>query len=316
MLKNTTALTVAILVATPLAAQELTYASGSLSFERLNVDGEDALDIRDLEAAGEYTINQFVLGASIKNRDLSGDGPEFGLTTLRATAGYMVTPEILIGAGVSNLSFDGLGPDDSVNGYELFAQYQTDQFAVAARIQQPDTDEDDFSFTSFFAEYAVAPGLAVSGVAETLKDSDTAYHVAADYDAGAYFVRGYYASVQDQDEGFLGASGGYRFNDQITLTAAFQTATGDDEIDYQKYSIGGSYEVMEGVVASASYDQFAGESEFSELSGLNFAISYEMGASKRVDNRLFDAARNDLSGGLLSINPYTDFGLLGFGFAG
>lgn len=317
MLKNTTALTVAILVATPLAAQELTYATGSFEFERFG-DGDVELDISDLVAEGEYTIDQFVLGASVKNRNLSGnDGPsDLSVTTLRATVAYMVTPEVLVGAGVSNLSFDfdGFGPTQDASGFEVFGQYETEQFAVAARYQKPDSDDDDFTWTLLAGEFAATPELTVSTVLETPNDEDTAYHVAADFDAGQYFVRGYYASVQNTEEGILGASGGYRFNDQITLNAGFQTAVGDDDFDYSRYSIGGSYEIMDGVLASASYEAFSGEDDLSDVSGLTLAVSYTLGASKRVDTRLFEAARDDLSGGLFAYNPYTDFGLTGFGF--
>ena len=311
MLKQLTGIAVLGLCAGQAMAQELTYAAGGIELEQYRQSGSgDELSITALSGEAELTFGNIFASFYASNYSMD-DGPFDSLSEVSGSVGYMITPDVLVGAGLYYLT-DGDGND--ADGFEVFGQYETGQFGVAVRYLQPNTDESDFYFTQFMASAAVTPETEVFGVYESYGDTgEGTYYLGADYDAGSYFAGGYYAAYSEADFAFFGVDGGYRFNDQITASLGFQTIVGDSSIDYQAYKVGGSYEFIDGLSADAHFSMFGGDSGFEDVTAFGLSLTYEMGEQKRLDQRLFSDAKDDLGQGELAFIPFQQFGLIPFG---
>lgn len=320
MIRTTLSIAALGVMAAPAFAQELTYGAFSLDYSVLSIEdsGGDELTNFDLQGDGEFTLDQFVLGAGISNDNFDdGDGFDFTVRILDLYAGYEITPEVLVGAGFTNTTVDFGGGDDDFSGYNLFGQYQTGAFGVAVNYNRPDQDFDDFEITTLFAEGEVAPGVTVGGIVESISDVDeTGYFLSAEYDAGQIFGRAYYTSISDIDFGLYGLRGAYRFDDAISITGGVEAASGDDFIgEYTALSVGGAYEFAPGVAATARYTNIDVDGG-SGADAFAVGLTYEMGARKRLDRSMLDDATTDLETGILGVQPNVGFGLLlgGFGF--
>ncbi|MFA8442792.1 hypothetical protein [Yoonia sp.] len=311
-----TSITVAALsvLAVPAFAQEVTYGAFSLDYSNISPEdgGADDITTFDLEGEGEYTNGQFLIGAGIANDKFEvEDDFEFTVRTLNVYAGYAITPEALVGAGYTsiNLDEDGFG-DEDINGFDIFGQYQTGAFGVAVNYSRPDEDFDDFDITTFYAQAEVAPGVTLGGIVESVSEIDEkAYLLSAEYDAGQIFGRGYYVSVTEQDFAVFGARGEYRFDQAISLTAGFESTSGDDFFDYTSLSVGGEYAFAPGVAVSARYTKIdADEGGSGDIFALG--LTYEFGARQRLDQKMADAAFDDLETGIFGTQPNIGLGFL------
>lgn len=315
-----TSITVAALsvLAVPAFAQEVTYGSFNLDYSNISPEdgGADDITTFDLEGEGEYTNGQFLIGAGIANDKFEvEDDFEFTVRTLNVYAGYAITPEALVGAGFTSIDIDDA--DDNLNGFDIFGQYQTGAFGVAVNYSRPDEDFDDFEITTFYAQAEVAPGVTLGGIVESVSDIDEkGYLLSAEYDAGQFFGRGYYASATEQDFAIFGARGAYRFDQAISLTAGFESTSGDDFFDYTSLSVGGEYAFAPGVAVSARYTKIdADEGGSGDIFALG--LTYEFGARQRLDQNMADAAFDDLETGIIGVQPNIGIGFLsGLQFGG
>ncbi|MEJ8560912.1 porin [Yoonia sp. GPGPB17] len=316
IMKALTATALGVLAA-PAFAQELTYGSFSLDYINITPEGDgEELTSFDLQGEGEFTVNQFVLGAVGSNDVFEfGDGPEVTVRKLGVYAGYEITPEALVGAGFTSLNVDDEFSDEDLNGFDIFGQYQTGAFGIAVNYSRPDQDIDDFDITTLFVEAEVSPGFTVGGIVESFSEVDeNAYFLSASYDAGQIFGRAYYTSIQDADFAIYGARGEYWFTDAIALTGGFETISGDDfGIDYTALSIGGEYEFAPGIAASASYTNI--DSDGDDADALSIGLTYEVGSRKRLDRNMTEDAFEDLEHGIFGTQPNLGFGIFAGSFS-
>ncbi|KQI72755.1 hypothetical protein AN191_07035 [Loktanella sp. 5RATIMAR09] len=310
-----TSMTVAALsvLAIPAFAQELTYGAFDLDYTTFSSgDGGGDLTRFDLQGEGEFTLDQFVFGAGISNDKVDyEDGDEFTVRILDGYAGYEITPEVLVGAGFANANIDFFFGEDDFSGYDLFGQYQTGAFGVAINYSRPDDEFDEIDITTLYAEGEVAPGVTVGGIFESFSEIDeTSYFLSAEYDAGQIFGRAYYTSLTDVDFAVYGVRGAYRFDDAISINGGVEAVSGDDFIsEYTALSIGGEYAFAPGIAATARYTSI--DTEFGgETDAFAIGLSYEMGASKRLDRNMMDDAKTDLETGFFGAQPSLGFGLL------
>ena len=295
----------------PAIAQEIQYLGAELSYDTIR---DDSLELDNFGLNGELEVlfNGVFLGANYDSNTLSDGGDEFTISTYGIAAGYVPMPGALIGAGLTGFTLDD-GSSESYNGYEFFAQYQTDQFGGALRYDKPVPDEADFYFVQIFGEARVTPQFTVGGIVEmpqdTGFDADPLFYMNAEYAEGPIWVRGYYADINETDVNAIGLRGTYEFGGNFRGSAAFQTL-GDGTDSYEAYSIGGGYMVADGVWIDASFGQISDDSESADTMGI--ALTYEMGSQTRLDRRMINAARTDLSEGYLSVIPSLPFGVGGF----
>ncbi len=314
MIRTTLSIAAMGVMAAPAFAQELTYGAFDLDYSTFSSDegGEDVTGF-DLEGDAEFTLDQFVFGAGISNDKIDfGDGDELTVRTFDAFAGYEITPEILFGAGFANTTVDeSLFGEEDFSGYDLFGQYQTGAFGVAINYNRPNQDFDEFEITTLFAQGEVAPGVTVGGIVESISDVDeTTYFFSAEYDAGQIFGRAYYTSVTDVDFAVYGLRGEYRFDDAISINGGIEALSFDDfGPEYTALSIGGAYAFAPGIAATARYTNIDGDFG-GDTDAIVVGLSYEMGASKRLDRNMMDDAKTDLETGIFGVLPNIGYGLL------
>lgn len=292
--------TTAILTASTAMADGVNYGRLSYDFSRFE-QGSNEAELGLLQGAIEYEISQFLLFGELTNQSAENGG-SLDITTLKAGAGYILSPEALIGAGLIRNSYDydadGLEADGDTSGFEVFGQYQTAQFGVGLNISVPDTDFDDQTQTQFFGEYAVAPGIDLGlWLASDSEVDGTTYKFSADYAQDAIIARGYLLGDTDVDAGIFGARGSYAFTDQIRAAATFETTYGDDA-DINFVAIGGGYKITDGVWFDADYGVVSGDDIGSDIDRLQAAITFETGTRTRIDDRFAQDAINDDQAGL------------------
>jgi hypothetical protein len=317
MIRTTLSIAAIGIMAAPAFAQELSYGALDLEYTTFSPDnGGDDVTGFDLQGEGEVTFDQFVFGAGISNDKIDfGSGAEFTVRILDAYAGYEITPDILLGAGFANTTVDFFLGEEDFNGYDLFGQYQTGAFGVAINYNRPNDEFDELEITTLFAEGEVAPGVTVGSIIESFSEVDeTTYFLSAEYDAGQIFGRAYYTSGSDVEFAVYGVRGAYRFDDAISINGGVEALSGDDFIgEYTALSIGGAYAFAPGIAATARYTSI--DADFGgETDAFAVGLSYEMGASKRLDRNMLDDAKTDLETGIFGTQPSLGYGLLSGGF--
>jgi len=97
MIRTITATAIVALTAGGATAQGLNYAR--LSYDYNDFDTND-VDFGLFQGEIEYSINQFVLGANVRNFDLNGDVIDSNFTTYNVWGGYTISPQALVGIGL------------------------------------------------------------------------------------------------------------------------------------------------------------------------------------------------------------------------
>ncbi|WP_108815901.1 hypothetical protein [Loktanella sp. Alg231-35] len=304
-LLTTTAVIAAITV--PAAAQQLTYGNVEFEISRLDADG-DEITSKVLESDVEFSANQFLFGAEVKNQSLELGGSDATITNYNAFGAYRVVPEFMIGAGLNGIDLDG----SDVNGYEVFAQYTTPQFGVAVNYNNPDSDDDDFTLTTGYIEGQIATTVTLGAVIESFNDVDNKYYaLTAEYDDGPIFARAYYNAITDVDGGLFGVRGAYGVTDTVDVIASLERGSEDFFGDLTAYSIGADYMISEGFSVDGSIGQLEFESSSAQF--VQLGVTYEVGERMRLDRKVNDALREDRSKGIGSL--FVDIGIgAGFGF--
>ncbi|WP_333713258.1 hypothetical protein [Yoonia sp.] len=153
--------------ATFAGAQELSYADVSLSYDKLTADADELTEL-NLSGSVEGTFGQFYIGADLSSSSFDEGGADnLTLVNFSLSAGYFIVPDALIGVSVTGISLSDGSDTESINGFDVFAQYDTGQFGVAASYARPDSDFEDFSITRLAAEADVMSGVTVGGIVET-----------------------------------------------------------------------------------------------------------------------------------------------------
>lgn len=310
MLRTMTAATALTIVCTPAFSQELTYGTVGLDYSQLS---EDSVDISSTTLDGqiEYSYDQFLLGAGLKTNTSDGFGGDLTITSLNGFVGYTPTSEILVGAGISYIEVDTGGGGGDLSGFEVFAQYRTPAFGGAVLYVEPDTDESDFSIVSYFAEAEVSPGIKLGAIVDDFSEFDEAvYYISADYEQGPIAVRGYYNGVSGEDLAIYGVRGTYAVTPMIDVSASiggFQEFLSDEGTTV---TVGGSYAVSDSFSIDGSIGRLSAGDE--DINSLQIGLTYEMGASKRLDVSMANAVRDDRNNGLGTVFP--DFGFGGTSF--
>lgn len=312
MLRITTTSALALMMAMPAVAQEITYGKFSLDFGQLSEDSFDA-SATALNGAVEYSIDQFLLGAQVANQSFDDSFFDGSVTTLDAFAAYKPIDGLLFGAGLQSLSSDDIFGDESIDGYELFAQYTTTGFGGGMVYQVPNTDVDDFTITTFFAEAEPAPGVTIGLIADSIEDIDeTPYLISAEYADGPIFARAYYTGVTDEDLAAYGVRGGYAISPMLDVTASLSGF--DDYLadEGSAVSVGAAYEFAQGISVDGSLGRLSiGDTD---LTTVQVGLTYEIGARQRLDEKMFDAGVEDRrASGISTLLPELGFGGAGFG---
>lgn len=312
MFRTMTSAIALTIVCAPAFSQELTYGSFGLSYSQLDRDGIDTSNTT-LDGQIEYSYSQFLLGAELRNQALDSFGSGITITNLNGFVGYTPSAEILVGAGFKNLQIDFGGGDDELSGYEVFAQYRTPVFGGAILYAVPDTDDDDFSVTSYFAEAEVSPGIKFGVVVDDFSEFDESiYYVSADYEQGPIAVRGYYNGISSEDFAIYGVRGTYAITPMIDVSASiggFQEFLANEGTTF---TVGGSYAFTNNISIDASIGRLTVDDE--DLNSFQIGLTYEVGASKRLDRAMTNAVREDRNNGLDTVLPDLGFGGTGFSF--
>lgn len=308
-----TSLTIAALgvCAAPTFAQELTYGAAGLNYSSLS-EGSDDFTTTALDGDVEFAYDQFLFGAKIISQSLDSFG-DVTITNVDAFAGYAPMPELLLGAGITNINIDSGGTDESLSGYEVFAQYRTPTFGGAIVYAVPDTDEEDFDLTTFYAEVEVVPGMTFGAVVDNLSEVDeNIYNVSADYAQGPIAVRGYYTGVTDEDLAIYGVRGSYDFGMGFSATGSIGGFDDFFADEASVFTIGVEYEFYDGLSIDASVGRLSVEDE--DLDVVQIGLSYELGAPTRLDTKMTNAIREDRENGVNTLLPDLGIGGAGFGF--
>jgi len=308
-----TSLTIAALgvFAAPAFAQELTYGSAGLNYSSISEGGDD-FSTTVLDGDVEFAYDQFLFGAKITSQSLDTGGGDTTFTNLNAFVGYSPLPELLLGASITNLSFDGGFLDQTLSGYELLAQYRTPTFGGAIVYSVPDTDEEAFDVTTFYAEVEAVPGMTLGAVVDNFSEFDeNIYNVSADYAQGPIAVRGYYTGVTGEDLAVYGVRGSYDFGmgfSAIGSIGGFQDFLADEATII---TIGAGYEFYDGLSIDASVGRLTIEDD--DLNIVQIGLSYDLGAPTRLDTKMTNAIRADRQNGLNTFLPDVGIGGTGFG---
>ncbi|WP_341368879.1 hypothetical protein [Yoonia sp. BS5-3] len=287
MFRSITMTAVAALMAAPAFADGVTYGRLSYDFSDYDADASGEFDVRLLQGDVEYEISQFLLTGQIANSAVNGDNVGTGYG---ASAAYKFAPGVLAGLGL--FAFD---PEigDTTNGFEAFGQYETAQFGVAVNISQADFDEDNIT-TTFYGEAAIAPAVSVGTILSTESEFDgTAYKLIAEYNEGPIQARSTIDSNSEFDGGVFGVRGTYDITPQIRAAAVYQTTYGDDFVEADVFTIGGGYQLVDGLWFDASYGVINDETIADEVVHLQASLTFETGSRQRLDSRFSQDAIDD-----------------------
>lgn len=287
MIRTFSTTAIIALIAGAASADGLTYGYGSFDYSNFSVDGNEA-DISLLQGAVEYEINQFLLTGDVDHRRIT-DGASVDFTQYSVGAAFKATPEILAGVGLLGMT----GDVGDRNGFEVFGQYQTQQFGVALNVTKPNNDFDNV-ITTVYGVYQATPSvtLGLSLLQQSEFDDTTNYELSAEYNEGPIDLRGYYDGFSDDDAGLLGFRGSYEVTPDIRVLADYQTLVGTSSNDINAYRIGGGYQFAETVWVDAFYGQvsFGGP----DIDRIGLQLTFETGVRQRIDSTF---NQNDLEDG-------------------
>jgi hypothetical protein len=285
---------IALIAGAASAEDGLNYAHLSYGYSHFDVEGE-SLSSGKVQGVVEYAIGQFLLSADIASVQYDVIAP-LDFVQYAVAASYAVSPEIMVGAGFTGV--DGDLP--AWDGYEVFGQYQNDQFAVA--LTHTSIDDDD-TLTAFYGEYVATPEIRLGVDVQSYSYLDDPIStLSASYDAGPIHARGYY---QDNslwfNGGLLGVRGSYDVNDAFRVTAGFENAF-EDSLDAQGYAVGAGYQVTDGVWLDANLGQL--HSNATDITHVQAMISFETGTQTRVDQRFAQLRDGDRYASIQAVYPY------------
>lgn len=238
----------------------------------------------------DYELDEFVIGASFDSTSISSDVVDSDFQDLGISGAYVLSPEILGGAGFLRRSSDA---GDST-AFELFAQYVTDSFGVAANHALL---EDDETQTVLFGEYALNSDLVLGAIVVSESSADgTGYQISADYNAGSIEARAFISGDTDADGNVFGARAHYEFGDAYRIGAGFENISGA-AFDDRTIQVGAGYNVIEGVWIDARVGQIDLE-DSSTVDFLRLLVTYETGDRARLDNTMAQRSSDDIWAGV------------------
>ena len=291
------------LIASPAAAQELIYGSFDYDFSRFSTDSTDA-DSSLVQGDVEFGYDQFYFGLDVSSQNVDFGGGDGTIRNYRLSGGFMPTAETLIGADITGVDIEG---SNELNGYGVFGQYRTGQYGVALNYNVPESDDDDFTVTSLFGEFAATPTITISAAIDSFSEVDENFYIiGANYEDGPIFARIYHNGVTDIDASLVGVRGHYDFTNAVRVSAAFETASDFFFGDTNSYSIGAGYEFTDGFRVDGAIGRVEEGGEEADL--VSFALSYDIGTPKRLDLEMQDMFRDDRRSGIGAIVPDVGIG--------
>lgn len=304
MLRSLSLTAAAALLAGPVMADGINYALIGYDYTNLSQDGSDDVNFGDLQGAVEYEFSQFLLSADVRNLNIEVGSASGSATAYALGAAYMLSPEALVGLEVLGVEPED---DDSTTGYGVFGQFQTAQYALGLNIAQQDSDEDNIT-TNIYGEFVTSDALKLGvQVASESEFDGTKSYFSADYAQGAIEARTFVVSNNDTDGGLFGLSANYQFSGQFRASAAYQTLYGDDFAEINAFSIGGGYQVTDGLWIDAGYGQIGGDDLADNIDVIQASLTYELGDRKRLDRRFEQAVLDDTRAtGLVSFLSVVD----------
>lgn len=299
MLRTTTATIALLAISAPAFAQELTYGQFGLDLTDFSAGGGDDRQLILITGAGEFTIDQFVLGAEVNNRAYDfGGGAEFDVLTYSLYGAYAVMPEVLVGLGLTSVDADGT----ELSGYEFFAQYVTPAFGVAVNHQVPEEDFSDSSLTTVVGEAEVSTGITLGGIYETYEGEDIAFYaLTAEYAEGPIFARAFYQALTETDTTILGLRGSYAINDMFSANAGLLRVEDFILAELTGVSVGAEYAVNDAFSVRGEIGQLDGTGNTADF--FKLSVTYEVGAGARLDRTMTEAIRDDRNFGLSAVAP-------------
>ena len=306
------------LLAAPVVAQEVTYLgfSGSYgSFDGGPGPGGDATT-NELSADLEYNLDQFYFGLALDQAGLASGPLEIDFRGYVLSFGYMPTAEILAGVSLMGSEFSGfMSSEESVNGFDAFAQYVTTNFGVGASYRQPDSEDSEFSFTHVYGYFDVSPEVQVGGAVEMygFDDYSPAYFLNGQYESGPIFVRGYGLFAPRFDEYYTGVRATYEVMPALALGAHFETAFGDGlPDDYQALGASASYAISDAISIDGNLNRISIDG--GEIDSYSLTLTYQTGSQKRLDRITERNVNDDFSAGILGLQPNLSIGGFVAGF--
>lgn len=279
----------ATLVAGSATAEGISYIRLSYDYQaHTGAFGDPTLGF--FQSTVDYELNDFVLGASFDNTSVSSDADDGDFQDYSVSAAYVLSPEILGGAGFLQRSSDA----GNSTAFELFGQYVTDSFGVAANHTLL---EDDESQTVLFAEYVLSEGLVLGAILISESASDgTGYQISADYAAGSIDARAFVTGDSEVDGNVFGARAHYEFGGSFRVGAGFENISGA-AFDDRTIQVGAGYTFTDGVWVDASVGQIDLE-DSSTVDFLRLLVTYETGDRARLDNTMAQRSSDDIWAGV------------------
>ena len=299
MLRSLSLTAAAAILAGPAMADGINYALIGYNYTNISADGVEDLNMGDLQGAVEYEFSQFLLSADVRHVNVEVDSESSSATVYAFGAAYMLSPEALVGLEVL-----GVEPEDgdSTTGYGVFGQLQTAQYALGVHVSQQDSDQDNIT-TNIYGEFVTSDALTLGVQVNSESEFDgTTSYFSADYEQGAIEARTFIISNNEVDGGLFGLSASYQFSAQFRVSAAYQTLYGEDTDDADAFSVGGGYQITDGMWIDASYGQIGGDTYIDGIEIIQASLTYELGDRKRLDRRFAQAAIDDTRAtGLVSV---------------
>lgn len=273
------------LIAGSATAEGISYTRLSYDYQTHTGALEDPT-LSFFQGAIDYELNEFVLGASFDNTSISDDLGDADFQDIGLWGAYVVSPEILGGAGFLQRS----GDVGNSSAFELFGQYVTDSFGVAANYTSL---EDNESQTALFAEYGLNESLVLGAIIVSDSQFDgTAYQISADYDADSISGRAFVTGDTDVDGNVFGLRGFYAFGEGFRVSAALEDISGAN-FDDRTIQVGAGYSFTDGVWADASVGQVDLDGG-ATIDFVRLLVTYETGDRARLDSTMAQRSSDDV----------------------
>ena len=290
MLRSLSLTAAAAILAGPAMADGINYALIGYDYTNISADGVEDLNTGNLQGAVEYELSEFLLSADVRHVTVEIDSESSSATVYAFGAAYMLSPEALVGLEVLGVEAEDA---DATTGYGVYSQFQTAQYALGVHVSQQDSDQDNIT-TNIYGEFVTSDALTLGVQVNSESEFDgTTSYFSADYEQGAIEARTFIISNNEVDGGLFGLSASYQFSAQFRVSAAYQTLYGEDTDDADAFSVGGGYQITDGMWIDASYGQIGGDTYIDGIEIIQASLTYELGDRKRLDRRFAQAAIDD-----------------------
>lgn len=310
---KTTSTAIALILAASGAAQaqDITHLSYGFTYSETDFGGGTASNL-SVDGAVEYTINQFILMASVDYADIDFGPGSFSTTDIKARVGYQISPSVLAYAGFGN--YDTFL--NSRSSVEAGAQFDNGTIGVALAYRS--IDGTPFEAFELAGTYAFSPEASV-GVSYIKNDDvdSTAITLFGAYDAGPLSIDASFQSFEafGDTDSMAQINASYEFGGQFRAMGSITSISPDGNDRVNSFLIGGGYQVANNMWVDASIARTTGD--FIEFDTFALALTFETGRQTLITDRTSDIRNQALEalgtqGELAQL--YNDYGAPIFGF--